>query len=391
MSLSTSAKPSILQCETVTESDIWSRHGTTMIWHAKRFVGTPMCYPVYRYQDYYSYSVLALLLHKGYLLLHPQVKAIAARDDFLHLPQKMLLDVEIERVGGPLPYRPEIASPEELAGRLATAIQADTRNTEEQHPGHTNVILCGGKDSLNMLLVPWNNETVIASAPPNYQLVKQFVQANKLPYDVVLLDNDDDPDATREVSANCCRINLEHCRWLTQLTRIAEGKRGKVIWWIGAGGDWYLTPKWKDYCSFGADPLNWMQKLYAAIGSPFQWKLRWLFGDWGHDQRQFSRAVWVRGAMWQGVVLALMREVTGALALSAYHGPSTRQIWATLDIAKCVQADIRPLVGNSLKGAAVTYPETNPSPPCSASRKGISGVEQCVASLRQLGVEIRMS
>lgn len=44
----------------LTEAQMWNKHGT-VIWQAKKFVGNPSFYPVYKWGDYYSYSVLAYM------------------------------------------------------------------------------------------------------------------------------------------------------------------------------------------------------------------------------------------------------------------------------------------------------------------------------------------
>ena len=72
----------------------------------------------------------------------------------------------------------------EFVARITAALIHDTRKVESELPGHTNFVLCGGRDSLNLLLLPWTNHTVALSAPPNYELVRRFVRENGLDVEV---------------------------------------------------------------------------------------------------------------------------------------------------------------------------------------------------------------
>ena len=45
----------------LSESDI-RFHPEVAVWQTERFISRPWFYPVYRYQDFYSYSLLALIL-----------------------------------------------------------------------------------------------------------------------------------------------------------------------------------------------------------------------------------------------------------------------------------------------------------------------------------------
>ena len=42
---------------------------------------------------------------------------------------------------------------------------------------------------MNLLLLPWKNPTVVASAPPNFEFVKEFVRENQLDYEVICLQD----------------------------------------------------------------------------------------------------------------------------------------------------------------------------------------------------------
>lgn len=180
---------------TITEADLWQTHGT-VVWKAERFTGSPTFYPVYRAGSYYSYSVLALILAKGYLALNRKVVAEAERDGFVHSGGEQTIDVEVRRIGGPVRTRPTIRSADEYVRQLADALTRDIASCESRHPGYANVVLCGGKDSLNLTLLPWRNPTVIASAPPNYELVVRFVKENGLEMRVLRLDDLNDAEVS---------------------------------------------------------------------------------------------------------------------------------------------------------------------------------------------------
>jgi hypothetical protein len=63
---------------------------------------------------------------------------------------------------------------------------------EADHPGFASILLCEGKDSLNLSLLPWKNPVIVASASPIYNLVKAFTTDNDLSFDVISLDYNSD-------------------------------------------------------------------------------------------------------------------------------------------------------------------------------------------------------
>ncbi len=87
--------------------------------------------------------------------------------------------------------------------------------------GWTNIILCGGKDSLNLLLLPWKNPVVVASLHPNYPLVAEFIREHNLNCDLIELDDEYEADRDREILINCCRNDLAHCRWGGHLSAVS--------------------------------------------------------------------------------------------------------------------------------------------------------------------------
>jgi hypothetical protein len=222
-----------VQCNELTEEQVWT-DARTEIWQARRFVGKPAFYPVYQWRDYYSYSPLTLLLKKGSLELDADT---VHRTEIVPtnncLTGTGTLDREIRQIAEPMKVKRHIRSPEHFAQAIAGAMKKDIARAEENNPNYTNVVLCGGKDSLNMLLLPWKNPVLVASCQPNYPLVKQFLKDNDLPYDIIELKDDDLTLLPNEILINFCRNNLEHCRWGPSQGRGREcpRRRRRSPWW----------------------------------------------------------------------------------------------------------------------------------------------------------------
>jgi len=363
----------IEHCTTLSEDDMWLKHGTT-IWQTQQFLGTPAFYPVYKFRDYYSYSPFALILLKGNLVINRRVVAEASRDDFLYHSGSDTLDREISRIGGPIRARPIIRTSEDFMSAVVAAVQADVHRMEKANPGYTNIVLCGGKDSQNLLLLQWNNPVVVLSGPPNFELVEYFVSVNRLPFDVVRLDDEAD-DCTFRVEAlsNCCRNNLEHCRFGADLRKLAETYERRVVFWLGQLGDILMTPKWRDYRTHSMSKSNNRSGLDVAfrILARIKMRFRTLMTERALSSRCFN-ALWWRGAMWQGAHMSIMRDITDCLVVSGYHGPAMRDVMNRTDLPNVVTTDLRSQIGKRLAGRKITYPETNPSPPVSAARRGLA-------------------
>lgn len=56
------------KCESISEEEMWTSH-ETLIWEAESFLGTPHFYPVYKWKNFYSYSLLALIVKKGEIII----------------------------------------------------------------------------------------------------------------------------------------------------------------------------------------------------------------------------------------------------------------------------------------------------------------------------------
>ena len=374
--------------EALTELDLWGRSGPP-VWRATRFLGTPTFYPVYRCGDLYSHSPLPLIVHKGGLHINPRVAHRVARPSFLYLSGRDTIDRDIGRVGGPPRPTFEIKGALDYARQLAAALQADVATAEAAHPGYTNVVLCGGKDSLNLLLLPWRNPVVVASAPPNYDLVRTFVTDHALEFDVIRLDDDDASLLPVEILANCCRNNLEHCRWGPALRRLTLAFDGRVMIWKGQLANSMTTPGWRRWRHVPpalADGAAWGARVLGRLTRPRRHRL---WAALTFPQRFVFWSQWHRGAMWQGSHMSMIRHLTGALVLSAYHGPATRRVLAEVDLGRAVRQDVRPIVGRYLYGGPVRYPATNPGPPVSSIRRGLSHLAPFLDALKQAGITAR--
>ena len=354
-------------CAVLTEAMLWAQQGP-MLWRPERVELAPSFYPVYCWQDLYSHSLLTLILHKGRLDVDPAPLEACVRPEFMFWGGNTTLDREIRRVGQAHAYTFRITSADEYAQRLAAALCADIRAAEARHPGHTNVVLCGGKDSLNLLLLPWQNPLLALSAEPNYEIVRAFVAANRLPVEVRRLEDAADADVQdEEALLACCRVDLSHWRWGVHLQRIAQELGPRLLFWKGQLADLYTTPKWKAFHAHQRPPVTWLRKAYKRFGS---WLPRGIDHALGHAiQPHYVQSTWDRSAALQGCHMEFLRELTGCLFLSAYHGPSVQQVWCEVDLARAAAADMRPSVGRILAGRDVRYPEQNPAPPVSPFRR----------------------
>jgi hypothetical protein len=374
---------SIEETSEVTEDDLWNEC-KPRIWRARRFVGTSFFYPVYRYRDYYSYSLLSLIRFKGKVSLNPAVRGILTSRRFQHLPRGILVDREIQRIGGP-PLRRRLTDLDgrNLATQIAATMAEDIAAIESRCPGRINVVLCGGKDSMNLLLLPWSNPVVAVSGPPNFELVNEFVRRNSLSMDVHPLANDPDETLDSEKLINCCRVGLQDIRWGTHLLSIAQACRYNVVFWVGAMVDAVFTPYWKAY----RDPLRRNPSI-ERLPHNARNALARLAILTGLSERESRMTQWTRGAHWQGVCMAIYRELTSCEVLSGYHGPAMQSLLKSLNMTRLIHHDIRPSIGNELAGRAVWYPDTNPGPARYQHRVGSHSLDDWLDLCSSLQIDV---
>lgn len=375
------------RCEKLEEATMWERHGP-VIWEATQFIGRPVFYPVYRWGNYYSYSLLALILRKGSLSLNPEVKTRTSSRNFYYLPAQIPVDTEIEKVGGPHACERSIRDTEEYAQRLATAMVADAERIQDLHPGYQHAVLCGGKDSLNLLLLPWRKPPLALSAEPNYTNAVEFVEANGLDATVVRLEDSLDPgEGRRELLESCCRVDLANWRWAPHLRRIAAEHGGEIVFWKGQMADLYTTPKWRTYFAETPRIEQFARKTWGRLPNTMAGVLDRVFGH--STQSRIVDYTWSKGSVLQGAHNAFIREITDSLVLSGYHGRAAVEVIAAADLTKVAQTDMRHLIGRHLLGREVTYMATNPAPPVSTYRIGLTDCDTFVSELSAAGVAIR--
>jgi len=362
--------------------------GAVDVWRAPGVEPSPHFYPVYRHGDLWSHSLLSLLLAKGEVTVDRRAARRAGRPGFKYYSGLRTIDAETRRIGRPLPRGPlEVCTPEDFAAALADALREDVAAVEARHPGATNVVLCGGRDSLNLLLVPWKNPTLVASAPPNYPLVCEFVSRHALGYEVIPLVDDDDL-LPWEIVAAACRISLNHCRWSRHLRSIALELGPRCLFWKGQLGDTFTTDFFRTYTH--SRTIRRLRHTAVAMASVVGAgaRMRRFAEESRLAQGLFVGSLFWRGAMWQGVHGSLLRTLVQRPFLSGYHGPAVERLLGRVDLARAVGDDMRPLVGERLFGRPVQYPEENPGPPARESRLGRSSVGDFAAAVRELGLPL---
>ena len=376
-----------MKCDMLTDTDMVLRHGP-LIWKTPSFTGTPHFYPVYNYEDMYSHSVLALILKKRSLVLNKDVLELANKPGFTCVLSNEVLDREITRIGGPHGCGYAITDVDEFAQRISSALCEDMARIEDANPGYTNIILCGGKDSLNLLLLPWKNPVIAISAEPNYDHVQKFVAQNDLNIAVMKLEDEWNVDELEdEILECCCRVDLAHWRWGAGLRRIAKDLDHNLVFWKGQAGDLYMSTTWKAYMH----PVKPVQRLARRVyRKASAYMPPPLARSIGHLlQPSVIQASWNRTASLQGSHMGFLREIADCLTVSAYHGPAVMKVWEQADLASVAQADMRPLVGKLLLGREVIYPAKNPGPEPSQFRVGLSSPERFLSALKATGIAVR--
>lgn len=374
-------------CKSISEEDMWTSHGT-LIWEAENFLGMPHFYPVYKWKNFYSYSLLALIVKKGELTLNLDAVKYINQPDFLVLSASLNIDKDIKRIGTAHKSGSSIQDIDEYAERLVNALIIDIHKIEEKNKGYTNYILCGGKDSLNLLLLPWKEKTVALSAEPNYSLVKQFVDENNLQIEVCLLEDKQVPELLDdEVLECCCRVNMENWRWTAHLREISQENNGKIIFWKGQMADLYTSDKWKVYMHPVKPVQMFFQKVFKKLDPIIPFFIKRAIGR--KIQPIAIQAAWERGAVMQGGHLGFIREIADCLVLSAYHGPEVMKIWQEADLGSVAQRDMRDQIGEILLKRPVIYPTTNPAPGASIIRKGLGQPDNFVSMLKEGGIIIQ--
>ena len=108
----------------LTEDMMWSRHETLM-WQADKFAGDPYFSPVYKWENYYSYSLLALIIKKENLNLNADAYKKVKDPHFLSLYSHDIIDKDIKKIGSPLKNNQSISDPKEYMVKVAAAMAAE--------------------------------------------------------------------------------------------------------------------------------------------------------------------------------------------------------------------------------------------------------------------------
>jgi len=271
---------------------------------------------------------------------------------------------------------------------MATAMIADIHRIEERNPNGVNILLCGGRDSLNMALLPWKRPTLIYSALPNFPLVQQFVADNGLKYEVRELKELDVPrTSVGESLEGLGRVDLQHFRWTGQLRQVASEEGTGAIFWKGQLGCVLLTEFWRRYLLYprtakGVTMWAWRRMVKGRTNVV----VRAIDHATAKD---LGCALWEKGAAVQGVHMGFLRAFCDCLVLSAYHGPNVQRVWQNVDLARAAFVDLRPTIGKQLLGRQVKYPVTNPGgPPKASERAGLHRIEVLTAALREAGIAV---
>ena len=367
----------------ISTANLWSCHDN-YVFRSEKIGDIGNFYPIYQFEDLFSFSMLPLLLIKGQLDLDTAFVRNGLRRD-VALPNPTI-DRNIKRLGGVRRFTRELSDRDQFAQILADAISSDIDNVCTNNPDHQHIILCGGRDSLNILLHNWRKKPIVYSAQPNTDLVRKFVSDNFLELEVrELCDIDPGLNIKREILESSLIVEIENWKWTQHLCQIAKEQHGKVIFWKGQVADAFLTDYWISYTSSQSTLVKLFKKAakritrlagpYAMLPSDFFIK-------------DLENSLWERAAVAQGGHLGYLRSICDALFLSAYHGPEASAVIRRMDLYRLSRSDLRRLIGERLLGRKVIYPTINPSPPASEFRRQRRSVETYKSLANQFGINI---
>ncbi|MEM9633026.1 MAG: hypothetical protein AAGA50_16970, partial [Pseudomonadota bacterium] len=375
----------IPKCDTLDYRTLWSRH-ESYLYRASAVKADSQFYPVYEWNGLYSFTPLALLFAKKKLLINSDfTTALAEPNNDVSRPNP-LIDREIKRLGGPPSLSLRLKDGPTFVTSFAAALKADVRAAEKANPGKTNVLLCGGKDSLNLLLLDWLNPVIAYSAEPNFPLVEEFVRKNHLDIEVrILSDKRVESLEARQIAEGFCLVDLNNWKWTGHLHEIAGDYDHELIFWKGQVADLFLTDYWRSYTSSRNPFYRKSRKAYQKIArfAPFlDGPLR------AHILSDLAQSIWERSGVLQGAHMGFLRSICDCLVLSAYHGQKVEALWTSLEFSRVTFHDVRGEIGRVLKGAEVWYPDENPSPRSEFSRDAWRKPEAFSEAVKALGIDV---
>jgi hypothetical protein len=367
----------------ISTASLWNHHDK-YIFRSNRVGEIGNFYPIYQFEDLYSFSIFPLILLKGRVDVDETFVSSALRRD-VALPNPTI-DREIKRLGGVQRFTRELSDPIRFAQTLAEAIASDINDICARNPHHDHVILCGGKDSLNLLLHNWPKKPLVYSAQPNLPIVRNFVRENGLELEVnELIDINPDSNIKREILESSLLVEIDNWKWTQHLRDISKSNEGKVIFWKGQVADALLTDYWISYTSSQSAFIKFIKKATKKIARQSRSNLAFLPEIFVRD---FEDSLWERASVAQGGHLGYLRSICDALFLSAYHGPKASSVINRMDLRCLTHSDLRPQIGERLLGRKVIYPMANPSPPASEFRKQLRTMENYIRLAHEFGLEV---
>lgn len=372
------------------DHDLWLKHDASVFFSDAAPKIESAFYPLYRYENYYSFSLYRLARLMGEVELDPSFcRAISSGFNDVCRPSPVAIQ-GIERLTGTVHFSGQERNKTRFLERLAAAMQNDAHQVEAANPGKTNIILCGGKDSLNLLLLKWSNPVVVYSAEPNFDLVRQFSDENGLGIDVRRLEDTEDPALKqREIAEAAGQVHHGSWKWAAALRDIAGSFNQDAVFWKGQLGDIYLAPNWRFY---SASRNTYYKKFRSAYRMGCQ-KLPScapiadaLFAR--HAIRSTAHGVVARGAVLQGSHMGFLRSICDSLFVSAYHGANVTRVLRSMHLPSLSNHDLRPDLGRLLLGREVKYPGANPGPSRTAFREDWRSIPNLVEAFQYHGIRV---
>lgn len=236
-------------------------------------------------------------------------------------------------------FKPDfkVNSKNELINKSIYYLKKFVNKIEKDFPSYNHIVMTGGKDSQIILLIPKlnNDRWHIFSAEPNYQLVKQWIEVNRIKINNNFIHNNLNEESHEDFKGKILCGDLysdpRHIRWMPTLKKIANKFDNKCIFWIGTAAD----------------------AIYKYY-SPFH----------AYGKRNFFKVHRIRVASWQGNYHQIFKNFVGSPLLSPYHSEEIwRELYQHLDpsiIRK--NTDLRVEIGEKLFGSSIKWLDKNPGP-----------------------------